>query len=155
MNFPELLGSAFFLAFLFSFLGNPEFPGIFRHFFGEGFWDPRIAFSAEDEVDMSGSGENRVICLRLRFVIRIADRKSPVSTTLEKKHSVVTQCTGNQHCDSNGDLNRGSNHRSRDLKVRFELPEAAIWGDFLRFGLLDLKSLAICNLWCGALITGR
>ena len=37
MNFPEFPGSAFFLALLHSLMGNPEFPGIFRHFPGEGF----------------------------------------------------------------------------------------------------------------------
>ena len=57
MNFPEFPGSAFFLAFLYSFIGNPEFPGIYRHFPGEGFWGPQIAFSGEDEVDMLGSGD--------------------------------------------------------------------------------------------------
>ena len=57
MNFPEFPGSAFFLAFLFYFIGNPEFPGIFLDFPGEGFWGPRIAFSGEDGVDMLGSGE--------------------------------------------------------------------------------------------------
>ena len=44
-NFPEFPGSAFFLALLYYLIGNPEFPGIFRHFPGEGFWGPRIAFS--------------------------------------------------------------------------------------------------------------
>ena len=29
------------------------------------------------------------------------------------RQRVLTCCTGNRHCDSNGDLNRGSNHRSR------------------------------------------
>ena len=29
--------------------------------------------------------------------------------------------------------------------------ETAIWGNFLRFGLRDFKSLAICDLWFGAL----
>ena len=53
----EFLGSAFFLALLFYLIGNPEFSGIFRHFPGEGFWGPRIAFSREDGVDMLGSGE--------------------------------------------------------------------------------------------------
>ena len=38
-------------------MGNPEFPGVFRHFPAEGFWGTRIAFSGEDEVDMLGSGE--------------------------------------------------------------------------------------------------
>ena len=41
-------------------IGNPEFPGIFRHFPGEGCWGPRIAVSGEDEVDMLGSGELRL-----------------------------------------------------------------------------------------------
>ena len=57
MNFPEFLGSAFFLAFQFNLIGNPEFPGIFRHFLGEGFGGPQIAFSGEDGVDMLGSGD--------------------------------------------------------------------------------------------------
>ena len=51
----------FLLALLLSFIGKPEFPGIFRHFLGEGFWGSQVAFSGEDEVDMSGSGEGRVI----------------------------------------------------------------------------------------------
>ena len=57
MNFPEFPGSAFFLAFLYYLLGTPEFPEIFRHFPGEGFWGSRIPFSGEDEVDMLGSGD--------------------------------------------------------------------------------------------------
>ena len=57
MNFLEFPGLAFFLAFLDSLKGNPEFPGIYRHFPGEGFWGPQIAFSGEDEVDMLGSGD--------------------------------------------------------------------------------------------------
>ena len=57
MNFPEFPGSAFFLAFLYYLIGNAEFPGIFRHFPGEGFWGPQIAFSGEDGVDVLGSGE--------------------------------------------------------------------------------------------------
>ena len=64
---------------------------------------------------------------------------------------VLTCCIRSWHCDSNGDLNRGSNHESRDLKVRFEPSETAIWGKFLRFGLRDFKSLAICDVWFGAL----
>ena len=35
------------------------------------------------------------------------------------------------------------------LKVRFEPPETAIWGNYLRFGLRDYKSLAICDLQGG------
>ena len=58
MNLPEFPGSAFFLAFLYSLVRSPEVPGIFRHFLGEGFWGPQIAFSGEDEVDMLGSGES-------------------------------------------------------------------------------------------------
>ena len=50
MNFPEFPGSAFFLAFPYYLIGNPEFPGIFRHFPGEGFWGPQIAISGEDGV---------------------------------------------------------------------------------------------------------
>ena len=57
MNFPEFPGSVFFLAFLYSLVGSPELPGIIRHLPGEGFWDPQIAYSGEDEVDMLGSGE--------------------------------------------------------------------------------------------------
>ena len=58
MNFPAFPGSAFFLAFLYSFIGNPDFPGIYRQFPGEGgFWGPQIAISGEDEVDMLGSDE--------------------------------------------------------------------------------------------------
>ena len=53
---------------------------------------------------------------------------------------------GHWQCDSNGDLNKFSNHKSRDLKVRFELLETAIWGKCLRFGLRDFKSPAICDL---------
>ena len=70
--------------------------------------------------------------------------------TFSEKFIVLTRCIRNWYCDSNGDLNRGSNHKSRDLKVRFELPETAICGKFLRFGLRDFKSLAICDLWFGA-----
>ena len=48
------------------------------------------------------------------------------------------------------DLKRGSNHKARDLKVRFEPLFTAI-GVFVRFGPRDLKSLAICDLRFGAL----
>ena len=71
--------------------------------------------------------------------------------TFSEKLVVLTTWKRNSRCDSNGDLNRGSNHKSRNLKVRFELPERAIWGKFLRFGLRDFESLAICDLWFGAL----
>ena len=57
----------------------------------------------------------------------------------------MTLCTGNRHFDSSADLNGGSNHKSRGSKVRFERPETAIWGQLLRFGLRDFKSLAICD----------
>ena len=57
MNFPEFLGSAVFLAFLNSLIGNPEF----QEFSGispeRGFWGPQIALSGEDEVDRLGSGD--------------------------------------------------------------------------------------------------
>ena len=42
---------------LYYLIGNPEFPGIFQHFLGEGFWGPQIAFSGEDGVDVLGSGD--------------------------------------------------------------------------------------------------
>ena len=58
MNFPEFPGSAFLLAFPFYLIGNPEFPGIFRHFPG-----PQIAFSGGDGVDMLGSSEELVLNL--------------------------------------------------------------------------------------------
>ena len=51
--------------------------------------------------------------------------------TFSQKLNVLTCCTGNRRCDSNGDLRRDSNHKSRDLKVRFELPETAICGKIL------------------------
>ena len=57
MNFPEFPGSAVFLTMLYSLIESPEFPGIFRHFPGEGFWSPQIPLSGEDEVDVLGSGE--------------------------------------------------------------------------------------------------
>ena len=44
MNFPEFPGSAFSLAFLYSLIGNPEFPGICQHFPGEGFGVPELRF---------------------------------------------------------------------------------------------------------------
>ena len=53
----------------------------------------------------------------------------------EQLHSVLLQ----GGCSD--DVNRGSKHKSRDLKVRFELPEAAI-SKVLRFELRDFKSLA-------------
>ena len=56
-EFLEFPGSALPLAFLYYFIGNPEFPGIFRHFPGEGFWGPQIVFSGENGVDMLGSGD--------------------------------------------------------------------------------------------------
>ena len=49
------------------------------------------------------------------------------------------------------DLKKGSNHKSRDLKVRLEPFSTAICGKFLRFGLRNLKSLVICDLRFGAL----
>ena len=46
---------------------------------------------------------------------------------------------------------RGGNYKSRDLVLRFELPETAVWGNLLAFGLCDFKSLAVCDLRVGAL----
>ena len=48
MIFPEFAGSAFWLPFLLLEKENNEFPGVFRHFLGEGFWGPRIAFSGKE-----------------------------------------------------------------------------------------------------------
>ena len=67
MNFPEFPGSAFFLAFLHYLIGSPEFPGLFQHFPGEGFWGPRIAFSGEDEVDMLPKHQIRLFFGHLLF----------------------------------------------------------------------------------------
>ena len=36
-------------------------------------------------------------------------------------------------------------------KCDLSCPTLRIWGKFLRFGLRDFKSLAICDLWFGAL----
>ena len=44
------------------------------------------------------------------------------------------------------DLKKASNHKSHDLNWDFEAFLTAIWGIFLRFGLRDLRSLAICDL---------
>ena len=95
-------------------------------------------------------------CSKSRDLTAIAicdsNRESQITSDLRQcepfseKLIVLTCCIGNWHCDSNSDLNRGSNHKSRDLKVRFELPKTAIRGKFLRFGLRDFKSLAICDL---------
>ena len=49
------------------------------------------------------------------------------------------------------DLKRGPNHKSRDLKVRFAPLFTAICRKFLRFGIRDSKSLAICDSRFGAL----
>ena len=68
--------------------------------------------------------------------------------TISEKLIVLTCFTGNWCCDSNGDLNRGSNHKSSDVKVRFE-PFLTVCE--ILFGLRDLKSLAICDLRFGAL----
>ena len=91
--------------------------------------------------------------------IAICDSNRESQITSDLKHCEPSQKSslfwllvwGKRHCDSNVDSNRGSNHKSRDLKVRFEPLETPIWGKFLRFGLRDFKSLAICDLWFGAL----
>ena len=75
-------------------------------------------------------------------VIAICDSNRESQITSDLKGLALRFC-----CD----LKRGSNHKSRDLKVRFEPRFAAICGKFLRFGLRDLKSLAICDLRFGAL----
>ena len=54
MNFPEFPSIGLLLGSSISFIGNPEFAGIFPHFPGEGFWSFQIAFSGEDEVDVLG-----------------------------------------------------------------------------------------------------
>ena len=46
---------------------------------------------------------------------------SPITSDLRRCEPSQSR-TGNWHCDSNGDLNRGSNHKSRDLDLRFEPP---------------------------------
>ena len=49
--FPEFPGSAFFLAFLYYLIGNPEFPGIFQHVPGEGSWgSPDRVFGGKMEL---------------------------------------------------------------------------------------------------------
>ena len=63
MNFPECPGSAIFLALLCSLLGKPQISRNSWHFPGEGFCDPQMAFSGEDEVDMLGSGDPAVCWL--------------------------------------------------------------------------------------------
>ena len=72
------------------------------------------------------------------------------SATISEKLNVLICYTGNWRCDSSGDLSRGSNHRSREFDLWFELPESDL-GEFLRFGLCNVKSLSICDLWCGAI----
>ena len=68
-----------------------------------------------------------------------SNHKSQITSDFEtvrafsEKLIVLNRCIRNWHCDSNSDLNTGSNRKSRDLKVRFELPETAIWKKFLRF----------------------
>ena len=68
--------------------------------------------------------------------IAICDSNRESQITSDLKGSALRFC-----CD----LKRGSNHKSRDLKVRFEPLFTAICGKCLRFGLRDLKSLAICD----------
>ena len=132
-NFPGKFG---------EMLGSP---GSFRKLGG-----PDSLPATRQKIISKLSAPNRAIWLRLRFVIPIANRRSLAIWNTVNLLS-LTCCTGNRRSGSNGNLNRGSNHKSRDLKVRFELPETAIWGKFLRFGLRDFKSLAICDLWFGAL----
>ena len=56
-EFPGVLWIGLFSALLYSLTGNPEFPGICRHFPEEGFGGPQIAFLGEDEVDMLDNRE--------------------------------------------------------------------------------------------------
>ena len=46
--------------------------------------------------------------------------------TFSEKLLVLTCCTANRRCNSNGDLTRGSDHTLRDSKVQFELPKTVI-----------------------------
>ena len=53
MNLPEMLAYKGFAWHCYiSLVGNPAFRGIVRHFPGEGLWDPQVAFSGEDKLDM-------------------------------------------------------------------------------------------------------
>ena len=52
-----------------------------------------------------------------------------------------------QHCDSNGDLNRGSSHKLCNSDLRFELPKNSDLGDTLgiriSLAIYDLEHLAL------------
>ena len=64
----------------------------------------------------------------------------------EYRESITSDLRGSalRFCSN---LEKVSNHKSRDLNCdAIEAFSTAIWGIFLRFGLRDLKSLAICDL---------
>ena len=64
-------------------------------------------------------------CSKSRDLIAIAicdsNRESQITSDLKhcepspEKLIVQTTCAGKRHCDSNGDLNRGSDHKSRAI----------------------------------------
>ena len=43
-----------------------------------------------------------------------------------RKPIALTCCTRNWRCDSNGDLKGGSNHKSRELDLGFELDKTVL-----------------------------
>ena len=101
------------------------------------------------------SAPNRAVWLRLRFVIRIANRKS-LHIWDSVNHLRKAHCFDVLYKELALRFKRRFEPRfksqiARFEKLRFELRETAIWGKFLRFGLRDFKSFAICDLWSGAL----
>ena len=90
----------------------------------------------------------------LWFESRIANhQRFETVWAFSEKFIVLTCCIRNWHCDSE--------QRLKSQIARFFFFESAIWasrdsdlGEFLRFGLRDFKSLAICDLWFGALSLG-
>ena len=100
------------------------------------FFETFRVFAVLGSVDGGGdpklSAPNGAIWLRLRFVIRIANRK-PLAILRQCKPSqenpmfwLVVQEFGIAILTAI--WTGGSNHKSRDLKVRFELSKTAIWG---------------------------
>ena len=77
--------------------------------------------------------------MRLRFAIRIANRKSLAIWNQGLGAAILLR------------FEKGSKSQIARFDLRFEAFLTAIWGIFLRFGLRDLKSLAIRDLWFGAL----
>ena len=74
--------------------------------------------------------------------IAICDSNRESQITSDFKGSALRFC-----CD----LKKASNHKLRDLSCDLKRFWQRFWGIFLRFGLRDLKSLATCDLWFGAL----